>query len=31
MLRIRENRPITVRDDRGNPNKLIAETVSVGI
>ncbi|UJR14547.1 hypothetical protein I4U23_001543 [Adineta vaga] len=31
LLRIREGRPITVRDDRGNMNKAIAETVSLFI
>ena len=31
ILRIREGRPITVRDDRGNMGKAIAETVSVRI
>ncbi|CAF4919034.1 unnamed protein product, partial [Rotaria sp. Silwood1] len=29
LLRIREGRPITVRDDRGNMGKAIAETVSL--
>ncbi|CAF0836915.1 unnamed protein product [Adineta steineri] len=29
ILRIREGRPITVRDDRGNMGKAIAETVSL--
>ncbi|CAF0872034.1 unnamed protein product [Adineta ricciae] len=31
LLRIREGRPITVRDDRGNMGKSIAETVSLFI
>ncbi|CAF1245161.1 unnamed protein product [Rotaria sp. Silwood1] len=31
LLRIREGRPITVRDDRGNMGKAIAETVSLFI
>ena len=31
ILRIREGRPITVRDDRGNMGKSIAETVSVRV
>ncbi|CAF0743339.1 unnamed protein product [Adineta ricciae] len=31
VLRIHEGRPITVRDDRGNINKAIAETVSLFI
>jgi len=31
LLRIREGRPITVRDDHGNMGKDIAETVSVRI
>jgi ESCRT-I complex subunit VPS28 len=31
LLRIREGRPITVRDDRGNQGKAIAETVSLFI
>ena len=29
MLRIREGRPITVRGDRGNMGKAIAEIVAV--
>jgi len=29
MERIREDRPITIRDDKGNTSKCIAEIVSV--
>ena len=29
IARIKEDRPITIRDDRGNSSKLIAQTVSV--
>ncbi len=29
MVRIKEDRPITIKDDNGNARKLIAQTVSV--
>ncbi len=29
MVRIKEDRPITIKDDNGNSRKLIAQTVSV--
>ena len=31
MERIREDRPITIKDDKGSTNKCIADAVSVSI
>lgn len=31
MERIKEDRPITIKDDKGNLNRCIADIVSVGI
>jgi len=31
MERIREDRPITIRDDKGNTSRCIAEIVSVSL
>ena len=30
LFRIKEDRPITIKDDKGNSSKSIAQTVSVG-
>ena len=31
MVRINEDRPITIKDDKGNASKSIAQTVSVSV